>query len=215
MRKRLSDFDTEIVNSLTHALGILFGLIFIPLLINRSFKVDTTMQIAGVIIYGFCFISTFVLSTLFHFFQQPGLRQKFRLFDHVSIYFLLAATYTPFVLYYMNNKTGIILLSLVWCFSLTGAYLKLNSLNKFSVVSYVFIGLLFLWVRKSFFANMPANVIMFIYLGVAFYLVGVIFLLWGKWKHHHAIWHLFVLSGGICHFRAVWLSVNWNGLSGF
>jgi len=208
MKKGLSDFDTETVNSITHALGILFGLIFIPILISRSFEVSATAQISGIIIYGFCFMITFVLSTLFHFFQQPRLRQKLRLFDHISIYFLIAATYTPFVLYYMNNKTGIILLSLVWCFSLTGAYLKLNSLNKFSVVSYVFIGLLFLWVRKSFFANMPANVVIFICLGVAFYLLGIIFLLWQKWKHHHAVWHLFVLAGGICHFKAVWLSVN-------
>lgn len=208
MKNYFPDFDPETVNSVTHALGILFGLIFIPVLINRSFEVDTNAQIAGVIIYGFCFMITFVLSTFFHFFQQPKLRQKLQLFDHISIYFLIAATYTPFVLYYMNNKTGLILLSLVWCFSLTGAYLKLNSLNKFSVVSYVFIGLLFLWVRKSFFANMPANVSMFIYLGVAFYLLGIIFLLWQKWKHHHAVWHLFVLTGGICHFKAVWLSVH-------
>jgi hemolysin III len=209
MKNSLPDFDPEIVNSITHALGILFGLIFIPVLINRSFEFDTTEQIAGVIIYGFCFMITFVLSTLFHFFRQPGLKRKLHLFDHISIYFLIASTYTPFILYYMYNKTGLILLLLVWCFALIGTYIKLNRLSRFSVISYVFIGLLFLWVRKSFFANMPADVITFIYLGVAFYLLGIIFLLWQKWKHHHAVWHLFVLAGGICHFRAVWLSVAW------
>jgi hemolysin III len=109
----------------------------------------------------------------------------------------------------MDNTTGIILLSLVWCFALTGIYFRLNYVNRFamvSVVSYVFIGLLFLWVRKSFFANMPHEVITFIYFGVALYLLGIIFLLWQKWKHHHAIWHLFVLAGAICHFKAIWLS---------
>ncbi len=210
MNKPLPDFDTEIVNSITHALGILFGIIFIPLLIIRSLQYDTSAQVAGIIIYGFCFMLTFVLSTLFHFFQQPLLKQRLKLFDHISIYFLIAATYTPFVLQYMYNTTGIILLSLVWFFAMSGVFLKVYYFNRFSiaaVISYVFMGLLFLWVRKSFFANMPADVIMFIYLGVAFYLLGIIFLLWQKWKHHHAIWHLFVLAGGICHFKAVWLSV--------
>ena len=211
MNKPLLDFNTETVNSITHALGILFGIIFIPLLINRSFDHNTTVQISGVVIYGFCFMITFVLSTLFHFFQRPGLKQKLRLLDHISIYFLIAATYTPFVLKYMYNTKGTILLSLVWCFAITFIYLKLNYYNRFaifSVISYVFIGLLFLLVRKSFFANMPAEVIRFIYIGVVLYLLGIIFLLWQKWKHHHAIWHLFVLAGGICHFRAIWLSVT-------
>jgi len=210
MNKPLPDFDTEIVNSITHALGILFGIIFIPLLIIRSLQHDTSAQVTGIIIYGFCFIVTFVLSTLFHFFQQPLLKQRLKLFDHISIYFLIAATYTPFVLRYMYNTTGIILLSLVWFFAITGVFFKVYYFNRFSitaVISYVFMGLLFIWVRKSFFANMPADVIMFIYLGVAFYLLGIIFLLWQKWKHHHAIWHLFVLAGAICHFKAVWLSV--------
>jgi hemolysin III len=210
MKKHPFDFDTETVNSITHALGILFGIIFIPMLINRATYHNTTSQIAGIIIYGCCFMLTFVLSTLFHFFREPKLRVKLRLLDHISIYFLIAATYTPLVLLYMYNTTGIVLLSLVWCFALTGIYFKLNYFRRFamvSVISYVVMGLLFLWVRKSFFANMPADVIRFIYFGVAFYLLGIIFFLWQKWKHHHAIWHLFVLAGGICHFRAIWLSV--------
>ena len=203
--------NTEAVNSITHALGVLFGIIFLPLLISRSLHNNTTPQITGVIIYSLCFMITFVLSTLFHFFTQPGLRQKLKLLDHISIYFLIAATYTPFVLYYMHNTKGILLLTLVWGFALTGSYFKLNYLNRYSIVSvisYVFIGLLFLWVRNSFFANMSPDVITFIYFGVVLYLLGIIFLLWQKWKHHHAIWHLFVLAGGICHFKAVWLSVN-------
>lgn len=209
-KQQLLNFNTEIVNSITHAPGILFGVIFIPLLINRSMYNNTALQLTGVVIYGVCFLITFLFSTLFHFFKQPKLKQKLRLFDHISIYFFIAATYTPFVLQYMYHKRGIILLSLVWFFAITGVYFKLNNFKKFvivPVVSYVFIGLLFLWVRRSFFENMPADVIRFIYFGVVFYLLGIIFLLWQKWKHHHAIWHLFVLAGGICHFRAVWLSV--------
>ena len=202
--------NTEILNSITHALGILFGILFIPLLIRRSIYYDTRLQIVGVVIYGFCFLLTFLFSTLFHFTRKPKLKVKLRVFDHISIYFFIASTYTAFVLQYMYNTTGNILLVCVWFFAITGSYFKLIYVNRFalfSIISYVFIGLLFLWVRQSFFANMPADVIMFIYLGVILYLLGIIFLLWRRWKHHHAIWHLFVLGGGICHFRAVWLSV--------
>jgi hemolysin III len=210
MNKTPLNFNTEIVNSITHALGILFGIVFIPLLINKSIQSGTVLQITGVLVYSFCFLLTFLFSTLFHFLNEPTLKKKFRLFDHISIYFFIAATYTTFVLQYMYNTTGITLLLLVWFCAIAGIYFKLNYFNRFaimSVVFYVFIGLLFLWVRKSFFANMPDEVIRFIYIGVIMYLLGIIFLLWQKWKHHHAIWHLFVLAGGICHFRGVWLSV--------
>jgi hemolysin III len=203
--------DTEIVNSLTHALGVLFGIIVIPLLIIHSFQHDTTAQTTGVIIYGFCFIATFGLSTLFHFFQQPKLKNLLRLLDHISIYFFIAATYTSFVLHYMNNTKGIILLSLVWVCALTGSFFKAAYFSRFamvSVISYVFIGLLFIWVRKSFFERMSPDVINLIYLGVIFFLAGIIFLLWQRWKYHHAVWHLFVLAGGLCHFKAMWLSVG-------
>jgi hemolysin III len=210
MKKPSTLVTTEIVNSIIHAFGILFGIIFIPWLVTRSLYHNTTAQLIGTIVYGICFMLTFGFSTLFHYFQQPGLKQKLRLLDHISIYLLIAATYTPFVLRYMSNTTGTILLILVWCFALTGSFFKLNFFNRFaivSVLSYVFIGLMFIWVRRSFFANMPPDVVKFIYLGIVLFLLGIIFLLWEKWKYHHAIWHLFVLAGGICHFKAIWLSV--------
>jgi hemolysin III len=205
------DHKTETINSITHALGILFGIIFIPILTKRSFQCDSTIQIIGTIIYQLFFMATFVFSTLYHAFHKPALKVKFRVLDHISIYFFIAATYTPFVLHYMYNKTGIILLILVWFFAITGSFFKLYFINRFallSVISYVCMGLLFLLVRQSFFKNMPQNVITFIYFGVVLFLVGVIFFLWRRWKYHHALWHLLVLAGSICHFRAIWLSVR-------
>ncbi|MEO6330807.1 MAG: hemolysin III family protein [Ginsengibacter sp.] len=211
MRKSYFHFESETVNTITHALGILFGIIFIPLLIQRSFQHCAAPQIIGVLFYGVFFMSTFSLSTLYHALRKPRLKLKFRILDHISIYFFIAATYTCFVLHYMFNTKGIILLSLIWLFAVTGSFFKFFYVNRFalvSVISYVFMGLSFLGVRRSFFANMPHDVILFIYCGAGFYLLGIIFFLWRKWRHHHALWHLIVLAGSICHFKAVWLSVT-------
>ncbi|MEO6455009.1 MAG: hemolysin III family protein [Ginsengibacter sp.] len=211
MKKIYLHFKTETVNSITHAFGVLFGIIFIPLLINRSVQHDTTAQVIGNIIYGLCFLTTFIFSTVYHALRKPLIKVRFRVLDHVSIYFFIAATYTPFILHFILNTTGVMLLSLIWFFAITGSFLKLYYVQKFalvSVVSYLFMGLLFLFVQKSFFENMPNDIIRYIYYGVAFYLSGIIFFLWRKWKHHHALWHLLVLAGGVCHFKAVWLSVS-------
>lgn len=211
MSRVLSYFEAETVNSFTHALGILFGFIFIPSLIAFSVQHGTTAQIVGVSIYGGCYVITFTLSTLYHAAKREKIKQRLELLDHISIYFLIAATYTPFVIHYMFNSTGIVLLLIVWCFVVTGIFFELYFLNRFiimSVVSYVSMSLIFLFVRVSFFANMPSEVITLIYSGIALYLLGIIFFLWQRLKHHHALWHLFVLAASICHYQAVWLSVK-------
>jgi hemolysin III len=211
MGKVLLLFEVETINSFTHALGIVFGFIFIPSLISFSLQHGTTAQTIGVSVYGICYLITFTLSTLYHAMKRAKIKQRLELLDHISIYFLIAATYTPFVIYYMFNSTGITLLLIVWCFVVTGIFFKLYYLNKFillSVVSYVSMSVLFLFVRESFFKNMPAEVITLIYSGIALYMLGIIFFLWRRLKHHHALWHLFVLAASICHYQAVWISVK-------
>lgn len=202
---------TETLNSITHVPGVLFGFIFIPLLIKRSWEHDTTGQIAGMFLYGLFFQATFMLSTLYHAFRSPRLKVTFRILDHISIYFFIAATYTPFVLHFMLTSTGAILLSLLWFFAVTGSFLKVFFVNRFallSVMSYVCMGMLFLSVRKAFFANMPDEIVHLIYYGVGAYLAGVVFFVWRKWQYNHAVWHILVLTGGICHFKAIWLTVT-------
>jgi hemolysin III len=211
MKRALSYFEAEVLNSITHALGILFGCIFIPELIGFSVEQGSRNQVIGVSIYGLCYVATFTFSTLYHGIKHARLKQKMELLDHVSIYLLIAATYTPFILRYMLNSQGTILLSAVWGFVITGILFEWYYLNKYilvSVAAYISISLLFFPVRTSFFANMPAEVVTFIYTGIALYLLGVIFFFWRKLRHHHALWHLFVLAGSICHFQAVWLSVK-------
>src|SRR5688572_787033 len=104
MSKVLSLLTTETINSITHALGILFGLLFIPSLLIFSFQTGTTAEMIGVSIYGLCYVVTFTFSTLYHAISRERLKHRLEVLDHISIYFLIAATYTPFIIQYMFNS---------------------------------------------------------------------------------------------------------------
>ena len=211
MKKFITYFHAEAVNSFIHSMGVIFGCLFIPSLIGMSVQSGSTAEVIGVVVYGLGYVSTFTFSTLYHAAKRKGLKRKFELLDHISIYFFIAATNTAFISHYMLNLQGFILLSLVWAFVISGVFFEWLYLNRYvlvSVAAYVCMGLVFLLLSRSFFAYMPADVIRLIYGGTALYLLGVIFFLWRRLKHHHAVWHLFVLAGSICHFQAVWLSVT-------
>lgn len=200
----------EIVNSLLHGFGILFGIVSIPLLISYAAKVNNLASIAGTGIYGFCFLMLFTFSTLYHGFQQPRVKAFLKIMDHISIYFLIAGTYTPIILIFVNNPFGITLLIILWSLTAMGIFFKVFFTGRFEIVStiiYVLMGWILFAGGKTFFEAMPAPVIALITIGGGLYTIGVIFYLWEKYPYNHAIWHLFVLAAAICHYAAVLISV--------
>jgi hemolysin III len=90
----------ELVNSIVHGFGIIFGVVSIPILIAFAIKSDNT-GIIGAAIYGFFVFTTFTFSTLYHGIQHAQAKRTLEILDHISIYFLIAGTYTPFLLMYM------------------------------------------------------------------------------------------------------------------
>lgn len=114
----------EKVNSLPHGPGILFGLICMPVLILMAFKNQHPVVLTGSIIYGCCFILLFTASTLYRGFNQPKLKEWLKILDHISIYFLIAVTYSLFILIYVNNSFGITLLGILWSLTLVGVFLN-------------------------------------------------------------------------------------------
>lgn len=211
MKNLVSYFHPEAVNSITHGIGIVFGFFFIPALIGLAVQSGSRAEVIGVIIYGLCYVTTFTFSTLYHAVKGEALKRRFELLDHISIYFFIAATFTAFFIHYVPGTQGMILLTMVWVLVISGTFFEWMYMNRYILVSvacYVFMGLLFLLLSRSFFTSMPADVTRLLYSGTALYLLGVIFFLWRRFKHHHAVWHLFVLAGSICHFLAIWLSVS-------
>jgi hemolysin III len=204
------ELKLEMANSLIHGIGILFGIACIPLLTALATKTNNIPGMVGACVYGFCFLLLFTFSTLYHGFQQRAVKQVLKIFDHISIYFMIAGTYTPFILSFLFNKTGIALLSVLWGLTLAGIFFKIRFTDRFDFIStiiYLLMGWIMLWTGKTFFAAMPAPVVALIAAGGGLFTVGVVFYLWRKWIWHHVVWHLFVLAGAICHYVAVLLTV--------
>jgi hemolysin III len=201
----------EFVNSVIHALGVLFGVVAIPILTSIALKNGHRYAIIGAFVYGLSFLMVFTFSTLYHGFQKQRLKHTFKILDHISIYFLISGTYTPFLLQYMNNETGNMMLIALWGLTIIGTIYKIfyvDRYNIFSTIVYLIMGWMFVFVGHTFFASMPPAVAWLINTGAVFYSVGVVFYLWKKWCYNHAIWHVLVLTAGILHYLAVLISIE-------
>ena len=200
----------ELINSLTHGFGILFGIVCIPILVTQAVKSGNPAGTVGTAIYGFSFLMVFTFSTLYHGFQHQRIKRLMKIFDHISIYFLIAGTYTPFLLIYMNNNLGITLLVILWSLTFAGTIFKCFFCGRweiFSTLIYLAMGWIMLVAGRSFFINMPTSVIALIITGAALYTSGVSFYIWEKRTYSHAVWHSFVLVAAICHYVAILISV--------
>lgn len=200
----------EVVHSMIHAFGILFGIISIPVLTALAAKNANVQGIVGASIYGFCFLMLFTFSTLYHGIQHPQVKRTLEIFDHISIYFLIAGTYTPFLLIFLFDGFGITLLAVLWGLTLLGIFFKIFFTGRFDIVS-VIIYLLMGWIMvvggRRFFREVPSDVLLFLLIGGVLYSVGVIFYLKKGFGWHHAVWHFFVLVAAVCHYVAVLLAV--------
>lgn len=206
-----ASLQQEMVNSISHGAGMLFGFTCIPLLIITAAKNVGTAAILATCIYGFGFLMVFTFSTLYHSFQQPGIKQLLKIFDHIGIYFLIAGTYTPLIIIFVNNQFGITILIALWSVTVAGIFFKIFFTGRFEMVStiiYVLMGLLLLAGGKRFFTAIPVTIIKLIISGGILYCTGVIFYVWKKYPYHHGVWHLFVLSAAICHYIAVLKAVQ-------
>jgi hemolysin III len=200
----------ELANSLIHGFGIIFGIISIPILIALTIKSDNIPGVIGAAIYGFCFLQLFTFSTLYHGFQHVQVKRALEIFDHISIYFLISGTYTPFLLIYMNNSFGITLLSVLWGLTAIGIVFKVFFTGRWNILStiiYITMGCIMVVGGRTFFASIPSDVLTMIFIGGALYLLGVVFYLWEKYPYNHAVWHFFVLAAAVCHYVAILLAV--------
>jgi len=205
-----TQIQQELVNSIVHGFGIIFGIVSIPILIAFAIKSNNTPGVIGAAIYGFCFLQLFTFSTLYHGFQHAQAKRIFEILDHISIYFLISGTYTPFLLIYMNNAFGITLLAVLWGLTAIGIVFKIFFTGKWDIIStfvYIAMGCIMIVGGRTFFETIPAEVLTMILIGGALYLLGVIFYLWKKYPYNHAVWHFFVLAAAVCHYVAILLAV--------
>lgn len=200
----------NVVNGLIHGIGILFGVSGLPVLTGIATAHGNTLGIIGSGIYGFSFLLLFTSSMVFHLAQDAPIKRIFEIFDHVSIFFFIAGTYTPFLLVYMNDSFGTSLLCVLWALTIIGSILKIWFTGRFDIVStiiYILMGWIMVVGGRRFFDALPSPVLVLIIAGCALYSLGVVFYLYKKRAHAHTFWHILVLAAAICHYVAVLLTM--------
>ena len=200
----------EIANSLSHGVGVIFGIIALVLMIVRSVQLDDTLRLVSFTIYGVSMILLFLASTLYHAIPYTGAKRVLKTLDHSAIYLLIAGTYTPIMLLTISDRAGAIVLALVWSLAVAGIVFKIffvHRFHNFSLVTYLGMGWLGVFVGFELLHNMPTMGLGLIVLGGVAYSLGTIFYRWNRLPFNHAIWHLFVLAGCACHFLAVYYFV--------
>jgi len=204
-------------DAMTHGIGLLFSLVGNVVLILNAALSENTWIVIAFSIYGISLISTYLSSTMYHLYlyYHPIPNKKFKrillLFDHCSIFFLIAGTYTPILLVFMRNTLGWSLFFIIWLLTFSGIIYKLNFIGKFkrfSLFMYVSMGWLILLSIKDLVTMVPINLIWFLLAGGIFYTSGIIFYQKKSIYFHHAIWHIFVLIGSFIHFLGIILFIK-------
>ena len=196
----------EIANSVTHGLGALLSVAGLTLLVTLAAQQSDPWRVVSFSIYGATMILLFLSSALYHSFQQPRIRRVFKTLDHCSIYLLIAGSYTPFLLVSMRSALGWVLFGIIWGLALAGVVFKIvlgPRYKKLSVATYLMMGWLVVFASKELLSSLALGGVYWLVAGGLAYTLGVVFYLWKKLPFNHAVWHLFVLAGGACHFFAV------------
>jgi len=201
----------EKINVLTHGFGLLLSSIALYLLILKAIQFNKPIQSLSFIIYGLSLIILYAASTLYHASKDPEKRRRLNIFDHASIYVLIAGSYTPFALVTLEGKVGWWLFGIIWTFALTGVILKLyytGKYDKLSTIMYVAMGWIVIFAMKPLIENLNQTGLYWLIAGGIFYTIGALFYSYAKLKYNHAIFHVFVLLGSFAHFIAIYKYIN-------
>ncbi len=199
----------EIVNGITHGLGVIFGIVSLVVLLMVAIRNNNTLAIVAFSIYGGCFILMYLSSTLYHSITNEKAKSIIRVFDHSSIFLFIAGTYTPIALLTMAGRLRVGILIAVWSIAILGVLFKILTYNKFdkykavSLILYIGMGWLAVFTVKPIIEMTSLGFFMWIIGGGLLYTLGTIFYSTKKIPYNHAIWHLFVLSASVLHFIGI------------
>ncbi|MBS0971319.1 hemolysin III family protein [Chimaeribacter arupi] len=201
----------EVANSISHGIGLLLGIIGTVMLLMGAFgeKAGLTTLISYSV-YGGSMVLLYLASTLYHAIPHARAKYWLKKIDHCAIYLLIAGTYTPFLLVGLNSPLAQGLMAVIWGLALVGVLFKLafaHRFEKLSLITYLTMGWLSLVVIYQLAVTLPWGAVALLALGGVIYSLGVIFYASERWRFGHAIWHLFVLGGSLCHFLAIYLYV--------
>ena len=204
---RPQSLGEEIANSVSHGVGMLAALAAAPVLVHDAARKGGAAALVGVSVFAATTVLLYFASTVYHALPRNRFKQLFQILDHGAIFLLIAGTYTPFALGVLYGPWGWTLLGLVWGLALGGILLKAicgTAHPRLSAVLYLAMGWLVVIAVKPLWLHMPGWGLFWLLAGGIAYTVGVaFFVVDGKVRYAHFVWHLFVLAGTASHFVAV------------
>ena len=199
-------YPGERFNSISHLVGALASLAGLVVLVVLASLQGDPWKIVSFSIYGATLLLLFTFSVLYHSVRGPS-KQVFRKLDHLSIYLLIAGTYTPFTLVTLRGAWGWSLFGVIWGLALLGIVVDLlprKGLRVLPMIIYLLMGWLVLFALDPLLAALPAAGFTWLLVGGLCYTGGILFYALDKQvRHFHGVWHLFVLAGSLCHYFAV------------
>ena len=200
----------ERASALTHGVGALLAAGGGAVMIALASLHGDGWQLAAAIVFSISLLLLYLASTLYHAIQQPRAKSALKVFDHCAIYLLIAGTYTPFTLIGLRGPWGWGLFAAIWTLALAGVVFKLFFTGRFKLLStgiYIAMGWLVLVAIKPLIGALDGWTIGWLFGGGLFYTLGTVFYHRPSLPYSHAIWHLFVVAGSVCHYVAVMAQV--------
>lgn len=199
-------FAEELFHAISHGAGVILSIAGLSWMLYVSIEAADPWRISASIVYGVSLITLFLASTLYHALFQSRHRPLFKLLDHCAIYVLIAGTYTPFLLVAMRSTTGWWLFGAIWVLATAGILTKLwfrDRFPRFALAGYLVMGWLVVIALPQVVDAVGPDGMAWLVAGGLSYTIGAGFYAAKRLAFGHAIWHVFVLIGGICHFLAV------------
>lgn len=193
----------EISNAISHGIGIVLAIAGLVVLLVYANMFGSTKHIVTYSIFGATLILLYLASTLYHSCPEGRVKDILKICDHSAIFLLIAGSYTPLTLIVLQGKLGWTLFGIVWFIAIAGIVFKAFFIKRFknlSTLLYIFMGWLVIFAIKPLYLSLNRTSIIFLVVGGLLYTFGTIFYKWKSLKYSHAIWHLFVLGGSVCHF---------------
>ena len=205
--QRAYTIKEEIWSSVVHGIGILFGIAALTVLTAMAARFGNAWSIVSSAIFGASMILLYSASTLYHAITNEYAKKILKKFDHIAIYYLIAGSYTPFLLVNLRGCVGWTIFGIIWGLAIIGTILKLclsgSGTKLWSIGLYLIMGWMIVFASKRLINSISTTGLVFLILGGLFYTGGIVFYVWKSRKYTHAIWHFMVLAGTIMHFFAV------------
>lgn len=209
--RRKYTLGEELFNAITHGIGALLSVAGCVILLVRCHQLSDGVATVSSAIYGTTLIILYTMSTLYHALANEKAKAVFRVFDHVTIYLLIAGTYTPYTLACLGGAFGWTLFGIVWAAAIVGIVFSSISLRRFqklSMICYIAMGWVILIAIKPLWQVIGTLPMVFLVIGGVLYTGGVLFYQMKESRYMHSIWHLFVIAGSIFQYFSILLALT-------